>query len=89
MAIMLLGFGWTICDPESVLDIITAVQRQFRRSVTQKYGKKTLEELARVLKTKARQMNIPEEIAAEVISEHQEEIIERLGNRYVQELLDD
>ena len=90
LAIMLLLLvGWTICDPEAVFDFITALQRQFRRSVTQRYGKRAVEELERKLKTEARRMNIPEEIATDVIAEHKEEIIARLGNQYVRDLLDD
>jgi len=86
---LLLLVGWAVCDPEAVLDSITNLKRQFRRSVTQRYGRQAVEELAREVKNEAKLMKIPEKIAADVIEEHKEEIIERLGNQYARDLLDD
>jgi capsid protein len=85
---MLLG-GWVVTYPESALDIISTLRRQFRRSVIERTGNQVVEELAQKLKAEARRMNIPQAVAEEVIEECKEEIIESLGNQYARDLLDD
>jgi capsid protein len=81
--------GWAVTYPKSTLEWIIALRRQFHQTVVQRYGNHAVQELAAQLKAEARRMNIPEAIAEEVIEENKEEIIERLGNRFAQELLDD
>lgn len=88
ITIMLL-VGWAITFPEAALDIIANLRRQFRRSVIERTGNQAVQELAAQLKAEARWMNIPQAIAEEVIEENKEEIIERLGNKYTREILED
>ena len=86
--IVLLLAGWAISDPQTALEFIAALQRQFRRSVAQRCGTQAVEELAQALKAEAKRMKIPQDIAEDVIAEHKEEIIERLGVQRMHDLLD-
>lgn len=68
--------------------MLSKLRSQFHRKVIQRVGDQITQELARQLRTEAKQMSIPTEIADQLIEEEKQEIIDRLGNKYAGEMLD-
>ena len=89
LSTVLLIATWATTNPQDALDLIARLRRQFRQNTIHRIGDQVTQELAQRLRTEARQMGIPPEVADQVIEEESEEIIHRLGNKYTRELLDD
>ena len=89
LSTMLFITAWAIANPQDALDLVVGLRRQFRQNTIHRIGDQVTQELAQPLRTEARQMGIPPEVADQVIEEESEEIIHRLGNKYTRELLDD
>ena len=86
---LILLVAWVFTFPLDAVRLIVEIKRQFRQSLIEKYGKKEAKKLAQQLIRKARQQDIPVSIAKEIILKHQEEIIHRLGNHIMEDLLND
>ena len=89
LSIVLLVMAWAMANPQDALDFVADLRHQFRQNTIQRIGNQAVQELARQLRAEARQMGIPTAIADQVIEEHKQEIIERLGRKYLRELIDD
>ena len=89
LSIVLLVMAWAIANPQDALDLVARLRRQFYQSTFQRAGNQAVQELAQQLRAEARQMGIPTKIASQVIEEHKQEIVERLGRKYLRELIDD
>lgn len=86
---LMLLVRWGVIYPLDAIKLIEQISRQFRQSLIEKYGKKETKKLAQELIREARQQVIPVSVAREIIREHRTEIIQQLGNHYVEELLND
>ena len=89
LSIVLLIVAWILVCPQGALDLVTDLQRQFRRYITQRAGTQAVQELAQQLRAESKQIGIPTEIADKLIEEKRQEIINRLGSNYANKVLDD
>lgn len=89
LSIVFLFIAWVMAYPQEALDLVTDLRRQFRRYTIQRAVNQAVQELAQQLRAEARRMGIPTAIAEQVIEEEKREIVDRLGSKYVGEMLDD
>ena len=89
LSIILFIIAWSVTYPQDALEVIAGLLRQFRKNIIQRIGDQAAQELAQQLRAEARQMGIPTKIANQVIEEHKQEIVDRLGEKYARELMAD
>ena len=79
--------AWASLFPEQALDLISELKRQLRLRVIRRTGEDAAKELENRLYQIASQRGIDPEIVEEVLAEHHALIVERLGERYADEIL--
>ena len=89
LTLLILGVLLVVSNPGAALEWVISVRRQFRQSVKERAGNQIAQELATQLRAEAKDMGIPETVADEVIAEHKQEILDRLGGQYARNLFDD
>ncbi len=89
LSIVLLVIAWAMANPQEALDFVADLRCQFRRYTIQRAGNQAIQELAEQLRAEAKRIGYSNRIADQVIEEEKQEIIDRLGSKYVGEMLDD
>ena len=73
--------------PQEAISIVAELKRQLRLRVIRRTGTNGAKELADRLQRYASDSGIPSELVEEVLAEHHDKIVERLGKRYADEIL--
>lgn len=79
---------WAYLFPEDGLALITELKRQLRLNVIRHAGADGEKELARTLHKRAAKHKINTKLVDQVLAEHHGIIVERLGNRMADRILD-
>ena len=87
--IILLLVTLTITFPEQMLQWISSVRRRFHQTLINYHGTLAARQLEQQLLEYAQRKNIPLDIVQEVMAERKQELIHRLGGRYVDDLLNE
>lgn len=88
-SIVLLFIAWTMAFLQEARDLVNEFRHQFRLYVIQRVGNLAVQELTQQLRAEVEQVAIPSEITDQIIEEERQVIIDRIGNKYAREILDD
>lgn len=80
-------FAWATFFPDEAEQLIEDLKERQRQRIVQKAGKHYVVELRQKLHRYADKKGIEPELVQEVIDNHREEIIARLGEKYADSLL--
>ena len=84
---LMFAVAWALTFPQEALSIVAALKRHLRMRVIRRTGTYHAKMLARALHEYATQRGIESELVDDVLVGHHDMIVERLGNRYADEVL--
>ena len=87
LVVLLLILVWPFVYPDAALALLAELQRRLRRHILQCEGNQAAQTLARRLRIWAAKHRFDADLVESVINAHKQEIIERLGSRYANEIL--
>jgi hypothetical protein len=79
--------SWAFVFPEQALALLAELKRQQRLRVIHRTGMEAAKDVKRNLHHYASQHGIEKELVEEVLAEHHDLIVDRLGEKYAREIL--
>jgi hypothetical protein len=87
ITIIIFSVAWATLFPQEAMAVIAEFKRQLRLRVIRRSGTEGAKQLALALHQFAREQGIEAEIVDEVLAEHHDRIVERVGRHYADEIL--
>ena len=78
---------WAILYPQDAMSVVAELRRQLRLRLIRRSGTEGAKQLSQALHEYAAQMGIEADLVDEVLAEHHDMIMERVGRHYADEIL--
>ena len=78
---------WCVTYPGQVLGLIHQLKMRLRQYIVQREGQRGWSQLARNFREKTAKAGYSSELVNEILEDHRETIVEKLGNQWADEIL--